>query len=269
VFETDAGRPRYQQIAAGLRERILAGELAPGQRLPPEPELGRQFAASRVTVRGALRLLQQEGLLVARHGLGWFVRPTRVRQVLARLEPLDAAVAEQGLAPHTRLLDYGVVVAPDAVAAALALPAGDEVLVTRRLHSAHDAPLAYVTMYLPADLGARFTRGDFETHEHPLFELLPARLGITIGQATQTVRAEAAAGEVVRALGVREGTPVLVCERTTHDDQGQPIAFHVFAFRADRFEFRVNLSPHEWRLPWGPPGLTTSAARPEPPRTGT
>src|SRR5215207_7272651 len=128
MIASDPSRPRYQQIADRLREQILAGALPSGQRLPTEGELAREHAASRITVRAALQVLKQEGLIVTRQGLGSFVRPTRVRQVLARLEPLDDAVAEPGLAPTTRLLAYAFVRAPAAVAAALALPAAAEVL---------------------------------------------------------------------------------------------------------------------------------------------
>ena len=256
--EAEPGRTLYQQIADRLREEILSGRLNGGQRLEPEQELARRFGASRITIRSALEVLKREGLVVTRQGLGSFVRAVRVRQVLARLEPLDDAVAEQGLAPTTRLLDFAFVVAPEAACTALDLPAGSEVLLTRRLHSAHDEPLAYVSMYLRPELGEQLSRRDLEAHQHPVFELLPVRLGIEIGPATQNVRAEAASAEVARALRIKEGAPVLVCERTTFDADGRPIVFNIFVFRADRFEFRVSLSPHEWKVPWGPPGLAAT-----------
>lgn len=258
MAEAEPGRPLYEQIAERLREQILGGALVAGARLAPEYELARQFGASRITIRGALEVLKREGLVVTRQGLGSFVRPARVRQVLARLEPLDDALAEQGLAPTTRLLDYAFVPAPEAVRSGLGLPEGAEVLLTRRLHGDANGPLAHVSMYLPAELGEQFSRRDLEAHQHPVFELLPSRLGLAIGRATQNVRAEAADAAVARALGVREGTPVLVCERTTFDADGRPIVFNVFTFRADRFEFRVTLSPHEWKVPWGPPGLAST-----------
>lgn len=254
----EPGRPLYEQIAERLRERIVSGQLPAGERLAPEHELAREFGASRITIRGALEVLKREGLVITRQGLGSFVRPPRVRQVLARLEPLDDALAEQGLAPTTRLLEYRFVRAPEAVRDGLGLADEAEVLLSRRLHGDRDGPLAYVSMYLPAELGEQFSRRDLEAHQHPVFELLPKRLGLEIGRATQNVRAEAADAEVARALGVREGAPVLVCERTTFDADGRPIVFNVFAFRADRFEFRVTLSPHEWKVPWGPPGLAST-----------
>src|SRR5215467_10454806 len=64
---------KYQQIADRLRDQIDSGALQPGERLPSEPELVRMFDASRNTVRLALALLTNQGLVVTRQGLGTFV----------------------------------------------------------------------------------------------------------------------------------------------------------------------------------------------------
>ncbi|WP_433512899.1 GntR family transcriptional regulator [Nonomuraea sp. CA-143628] len=65
---------RYQVIAAELRGQIEGGQLAGGAAVPSEAELRRRFAASRNTVRQALSVLEREGLMVAEHGRGRFVR---------------------------------------------------------------------------------------------------------------------------------------------------------------------------------------------------
>ncbi|MFC6679704.1 GntR family transcriptional regulator [Nonomuraea ferruginea] len=74
-----AGQPgttsyRYQEIASTLRGQIQSGDLAPGAALPSEAELRRRFTTSRNTVRQALAVLEHEGLIVAEHGRGRFVR---------------------------------------------------------------------------------------------------------------------------------------------------------------------------------------------------
>ncbi|MEV5895778.1 GntR family transcriptional regulator [Nonomuraea fuscirosea] len=74
VTDSDAAPYRYQQIAASLREQIDGGTLTPGAALPSEAELRRRFSASRNTVRQALAVLERDGLIVAEHGRGHFVR---------------------------------------------------------------------------------------------------------------------------------------------------------------------------------------------------
>ena len=64
---------RYREIAEALRDRVDGGEFPSGRLLPSEAELSRAYEASRVTIRRALELLRDEGLLDARQGVGWFV----------------------------------------------------------------------------------------------------------------------------------------------------------------------------------------------------
>ncbi|MFG1844085.1 GntR family transcriptional regulator [Micromonospora carbonacea] len=64
----------YREIAQTLRESIQAGELAPGAALPPESEVCRRWAVSRVTARRALGALEAEGLIESVAGRGRFVK---------------------------------------------------------------------------------------------------------------------------------------------------------------------------------------------------
>lgn len=64
---------KYETMANWLRERIVSGELRPGAKISSENELCRQFNVSRQTVRQALSVLEQEGLLVPRRGSGTYV----------------------------------------------------------------------------------------------------------------------------------------------------------------------------------------------------
>jgi DNA-binding FadR family transcriptional regulator len=62
-------RLAYQQVADDLRAQIMAGLLKPGERLPPEPEIGRMFGVSRGTVREALRVLASQHLIETTRGV--------------------------------------------------------------------------------------------------------------------------------------------------------------------------------------------------------
>ncbi|MEU6573991.1 GntR family transcriptional regulator [Streptomyces sp. NPDC046805] len=64
----------YQQVAAAIREAILAGEFAPDSLLPSEAQLMARYGVSRPTVRNAIAALRAEGLIDVRHGKGSFVR---------------------------------------------------------------------------------------------------------------------------------------------------------------------------------------------------
>lgn len=81
-------RPAYQQVADQLRDRILDGSLAPGDRLPPEFELAEIFGVSRSTVREALRVLASRDLIHTTRGTngGTFVSRVHFGQVSEYLE---------------------------------------------------------------------------------------------------------------------------------------------------------------------------------------
>lgn len=249
----ETGAPLYARLAGQIREQILSGRFTSGQRLPTEEALGREGGVSRLTVRHALALLQRDGLIVKRQGLGSFVTPTRVRQVLARLETLDASIAEQGMVPSVRVLDYSFAAASQAAREALLLPKDGSVLFVRRVHHVGGEPIAHVEMSVPAEIGEHFSRRDVD--EHTLYELLPSRLNLEIGSASQYLRAGAASPEVAENLHISPGSPVLLCERVTYAADRRPLIYTVFTYRADRFEFRVTLSGREKTVAWAAPGV--------------
>lgn len=67
--------PKYLQLAAILRERIRSGDLGPADRLPSEPRLRQEHGIARDTVRAAIKVLRDEGLVVTLPGRGTYVRP--------------------------------------------------------------------------------------------------------------------------------------------------------------------------------------------------
>jgi len=66
-------RSLRHSIAEGLRERIAARKLAPGDRLPSEPELARSLGVSRSSLRAGIALLEEDGLIRRLHGSGTYV----------------------------------------------------------------------------------------------------------------------------------------------------------------------------------------------------
>src|SRR6476469_9327439 len=87
--------------------------------LPSEAELGEEHGVSRVTVRRALELLRDEGLVASRRGSGWFVVSDHVRQPLGRVTTIEAALEAAGALPERRVLEFGFEPATAEIAKAL------------------------------------------------------------------------------------------------------------------------------------------------------
>ncbi len=79
-LDPDDARPPYQQLADALRTGIQSGDLAPGEQLPTLQALASEYGVSIGTVKSALGVLRDVGLIVSRQGKGSFVR-TRMTDV--------------------------------------------------------------------------------------------------------------------------------------------------------------------------------------------
>lgn len=264
--EPEPANTLYSQVAGQLREQILAGKLAPGEQLAGETALAEQLGVSRSTVRGALSILQREGRISKQQGARSTVNPVRFQQALAHLETLDEALVAQGLTSDTKVVQYNFRRPSRGIADRLAMSEEAEILAVRRIHSVDARPIAVVDLAISAELAADLTRRDVE--ERAFYDLLPDRLGIRVGRATQTVRAEAASPDVAEALWVPESSPLLVCERLTLSDQSEPLVHATFRYRGDRFEFQSELSSHHRTISWALPGLAANQGLDSPPDQG-
>ena len=235
---------RYRAIADQLRGRVESGELGAGRLLPSESDLSRAHAVSRVTVRKALELLRDEGLIDARQGFGWFVATDPVRQALGRLGTIEDQLGQLGLTSERRVVGFRFVSSPDRVRQVLGV---DTVLEVRRINLADGQPFARVTVWCPEAVGARLSRAEVE--RTPFYELV----GVPIGGATQTIGAAAANAADADLLAVPAGSPVLRCERVTRDMEDQPLLVSEHVFPAHRTEFVVDLRRFEPSM--GPSGL--------------
>lgn len=145
---------RFQQVVDGVEEAILSGDLKPGDQLPPELELKEMFGTGRGTVREALRVLEEKGLIEIRAGAsgGAFVTqadPSKLTEHLDLLVQADSISAD-----HVR--EFREAVEP--VAAALAAGRVDKASAQRLLAAFAQAEAGF------AESREAFLRGDIAVH---------------------------------------------------------------------------------------------------------
>jgi GntR family transcriptional regulator len=234
---------RYQEIADELRQ--LATSQKPGTLLPSESELSAQFSASRVTIRRALEIVRDDGLIAARQGFGWFVATEPVRQRLERLGTIESQLESSGHDAARRVIEFAFGTPPEHVRAVLAT---DRVLRVQRLNLADGEPFALVTVWCPAALGEKLSMKDVE--QRPFFDLLD----VDLRGATQTIGADSATPAEAELLAVPAEAPVLKCRRITTDVDGTPVLVSEHLFPAHRTEFVVD-------LPFDEPSITPAGLR--------
>lgn len=231
--------PLYHQIFLILRSQILDGRLEAGALVSGEEELARQFNVSRITARRALAELAAEGLVTRGRGRGTHVtarnEPPPIR---AGVEGLLENLLAMGLKTQVNLVEFGYEPAPPDVAVALRIKAGEEVQRAIRVRSLDVGPFSYLTTYVPADIGRKFSRK--ELSHQPLLALLE-QSGVTIGGAEQTISASLADARVAPLLKTVVGAPLLRISRVVQDADGRPVEYIVGLYRPDRYQFRMSL----------------------------
>lgn len=232
--------PASAQLAERLKAQILEQQLRPGGRLPTERELIARSGLSRVTVRAAVGILEKEGWLVRRQGLGTFVAEPVNQELATGVRTITEVLLSSGVTPRVDVLSHEISAPPQRVGDALGL---SEVLCIRRRYSDKDHPLALVTIYLPTDLGDSvnplLSTGTATETTYTMWE---QRLGVRIGTATHEIHAAGASPEVADALGLSEGAPVLVLERISYTVDGKPLEFVIFHHRPERYGFSMTLA---------------------------
>ena len=224
--------PLYRQAAAQLRAAIVGGRIAVGAELPTEATLAGGLGVSLITVRHALRELEQEGLIRKRAAKAAVVAANAPRLPAVRaLNSIEDVVAATTGA-ELRISSYGPRRSAEA-AATFGLDAAAELHCLRGRLLDDGAPLSEITIYFPPEIGARLTRADFD--DVVVFRSVERRLGLKLSGARITVTAELADAALARALEIEEGGAVLVSRMLWRAEDGTPVELTIARHRADRY----------------------------------
>lgn len=231
--------PLWHQTEQAIRDLIAGGTWPDGTQLPNEGKLSELLEVSRITVRHALRNLEESGLLRREHGRGTFVRSSTVIAGIRGLTSFTQEMADRGLVVGSRILELVEIPADNEIAAALEIPVGTPVYKLRRLRAGGDLPIGIQTAYLPA---ARFEGLlDLEGSIPSLYEILRNRYGVTPRTAREIYRVGNVSEKDAKLLDVEAGSSAFVVHRITSDGRS-PFEFTVSIMRGDRYEIRSNLN---------------------------
>jgi GntR family transcriptional regulator len=230
--------PLWHQCEIAIRSLIERGDWAAGLQIPAEDRLCAMLGVSRITIRHALRNLEESGLLRREHGRGTFVRSATLVAGARGLTSFTDEMSNLGLSAGSRLLGQEIIAASADIAAALEIEEGARVLRVRRLRLGGDAPIGIQTAHLPLERVAALAEGP--PLEGSLYEALETRCGLKAEEARETYRVALVEDPDASLLGVAPASPVFVVERTTADARGV-FEFTLSLMRGDRYEIRSTL----------------------------
>lgn len=254
MIDLTSDRAVYKQIADHLRTAIGSRRLREGDQLPSESQLMEHYGVARMTIRNALRLLQDEGLTTAEHGRGVYVRARPPVRRLAsdrfaqrhRKEGKAAFIAEAEqaqAAPNVDMLTVTTAPAAADVAQRLRLPENADVVVRSRRYLLDGRPVETAVSYIPADLAD----GTPITDPNPGPGGIYARLeetGHTLERFTEEVTARMPTPEETRLLNLPPGVPVFRLVRTAYDMDGRAVEVCDTVMAADAYLLTYDLPAH-------------------------
>jgi GntR family transcriptional regulator len=243
--------PLYHQIAQALKARAASGTLGTDGTPMTEQGLCREFGVSRTTIRQALGVLKDDGLLESQRGVGTrlVARATPRRHTRSVGDPLHA-----GLGSVARVVAIDRVRPPAAVAEFLGTGTATVVRLVR-VHMLDDAPLSAVISYLPARFAPAITR---KALRRSLHELLWERYGLLQKRSVHRIGVARADTMIAPLLEVAIADPVLHIQSSAFLDDGQPIRWTDNYFREERFAYTAEIA---WKKPGGARPARTGRSR--------
>ena len=135
--------PAYMKIHDQIKKDIDDGHWKIGERLPSERDLAEEFEVSRMTLRQAISLLVEEGVLERRVGSGTFVSSTRVQEKMRGTTSFTEIVKAQGKTPSSHLISYRRTIPTEEEVEKLGVEPTENIIRMKRVRYADQLPVVY------------------------------------------------------------------------------------------------------------------------------
>lgn len=234
-----------------LRQAILGGTFRPGSRLPTEAELCEILGVSRTVVREALRVLEDDGLVARRHGVGTFVRNHSILKNLNVNFGITDMIESAGLKAGTSHLALQKEAADQEKAEQLRVPVGTPLVTIERVRTADGRPVVFS---LDTVSEALIQRAGFDPQlllSESIYNLLQTSLGQVIDYGIARLMPVASPRHVAERLQLPPDALALYIVQTDYSSSDEPLVYSCEYHLPDAFDFVV------WRR--GPTRLRASS----------
>jgi len=234
--------PYYKQLQEEIHSRIRQGEWKEGDRIPSEKELCEKFSVSRITVRQAIRLAVNNGLLETHPGKGTFVTKKRTGKGIIENITFSELIRGLGKEPESRILESKTISSLKR-ATLRELFDSEELINLIILGLGDDKPLVTYSSFFPNELGVKMVRRAKARVSKGIpfssFDLYNDDVGVFPRSAHQTYEVIQASGKTAEILRIPRGSPLFLIKTVFYGSDNTPIEYREAKYRGDSFTFHV------------------------------
>lgn len=228
----------YKSIADQLRIRLNSADYNIGSPLPSEKRLSEEFAVSRMTIRKAVDLLIDWGLVVRRHGSGTYVAKKDVHHETSNLTGFIEVMKNQGKQVMSEVLEFLVMPAPPAIASQLRIKIDERIYYSRRVRTVDGKPLMVEDSYMPVKLFRNLSVAHLEGSK---FTYIEDECQIAICGNYESLTPVLADRKMAALLNIEQQTPILRITSLSYSDDGQFLNYSVMFRNASEYQVDYHL----------------------------
>lgn len=236
MVKTDQ-RHLYVQVIERLKEDIASGVFQENEKLPSEFELARTLGVSRATLREALRLLEEDKVIVRKHGVGTFVNPRPVfSSGIEHLSSVSSMICDAGMVPGTIFMEVQENLPDDEMIGKFDCEQDDKIVAIKRVRTADGVPVVYCIDHV---LSKNLELGTDVLLNESIFDSIEKSGRIRIVQAVANIEPIGYDDEASSILRCGVEIPLLVLIQYHYSEEGEMVLYSKNFFRADKFSFHV------------------------------
>ncbi|WP_374721829.1 GntR family transcriptional regulator [Peribacillus tepidiphilus] len=229
-------RHLYLQVIDKIKQDIEGGIYGERERLPSEFELAKQLGVSRATLREALRILEEENVIIRRHGVGTFVNAKPLfTSGIEQLNSVTNMINLAGMKPGTIFLSTSISFPTEEDIKKFGCKEEEELIVMERVRTANEEPVVYcLDKILKKNLPPNFSY-----KEESIFEVLESHSSIKVTYAVAQIEPIGYHEKISPILECDPETALLVLKQMHFDEEDRPILYSINYFKSDKFSFHV------------------------------
>lgn len=239
MVDRSASVPLYKQVANQLRKEIIYNRYGERGRIGTHTELAERFSVSLITIRKAIEVLEQDGIVDVQQGKGTFVRYSGLVDPLKNLTGISFLTDQLSVQTEVSVPVLELIRTPEWLPRDVRSVFGRNSLHVVRISSIQGTPVANTDMYLPAKFAGMFAKEEVE--RQTVYQIFQNKLGVKLGKGWQVIRAAGASGIVAQNLRIPENWPVLQIERKAYDADSNLIEYMILTYEASRYAFVVEM----------------------------